>query len=199
MPPVPPPPLSPHAAAACAHSQAPLVPWTGSSLAALSHPDGVTTVSVNWAGTLLATGCVDGSVYVWSLTSFSTLAVLEHASPDDLGPWAAVRARAAPHRFARKIGAPTLTPDPSLTAPARLQVSSVRLAADLLISGNRGGQLKLWSLTDEGKHVATLMPFQSEDGDTPPAIQGLAASALDGVIAVAGNDQLVIYRPLQKK
>jgi len=139
----------------------------GSSLAALSHPDGVTTVSVNWAGTLLATGCVDGSVYVWSLTSFSTLAVLEHASPDDLGPWAAV--------------------------------SSVRLAADLLISGNRGGQLKLWSLTDEGKHVATLMPFQSEDGDTPPAIQGLAASALDGVIAVAGNDQLVIYRPLQKK
>jgi len=81
----------------------------------------------------------------------------------------------------------------------RQLASSVRLAADLLISGNRGGQLKLWSLTDEGKHVATLMPFQSEDGDTPPAIQGLAASALDGVIAVAGNDQLVIYRPLQKK
>ena len=50
------------------------------SLAALSHAGAVTSVATNWAGTLLVAGCADGCVYVWSLTSFTTVATLEHAA-----------------------------------------------------------------------------------------------------------------------
>mmetsp|Transcript_15896 Transcript_15896/g.40967 ORF Transcript_15896/g.40967 Transcript_15896/m.40967 type:complete len:245 (-) Transcript_15896:122-856(-) len=133
----------------------------GRSLATLPHPEGVTSVSANWVGTLLVSGCMDGKVYIWSMTSFSNIAVLEHSEPSPVTP-----------------------------------VSSVRLVADLVLSGCRAGHVKLWSLTKEGEHVATLHPFGKEA--QTPTVQGLAASVNDGVIAVAGDDRLVIFRAPKK-
>ena len=131
------------------------------SLAALPHEDGVTSVALNWAGSMLATGCIDGHVYVWSTVNFAKLARIDHSA-------------------------------------TRAAICSVRLAADLLVSGCRDGYVKLWSLTECGELITTLRPFADEGTEMALAIQGVAISTIDGIIAVAGDDRLVLYRPASK-
>ncbi len=61
------------------------------SVAALMHPADVCSVSIVFASTLAATGCADGKIWLWSLSSFVCMRTLEHSGAHSLAPVSCVR------------------------------------------------------------------------------------------------------------
>ena len=49
------------------------------SIAVLAHPATCCSVSVNFASTLVAAGCTDGQVHLWSLSTFTCMQRLSHS------------------------------------------------------------------------------------------------------------------------
>lgn len=142
------------------------------SVAVLRHPAAVFSVSVNFASTLAATGCADGNVWLWSLTTW------ELYQQD---------AEITPVRILDHTGMDSVSP-----------VSCVRLINDMLVSGGQDGHVKVWSVASAtGECITTIHKAlgDSLDGsDTVECVQAVAASAF-GYVAVAGGNKLVIWRP----
>ena len=95
-------------------------------LAKLGHPEAVFSVSID--GDLVATGCGDSKVRLWSLASFQCLRTFEH-------------------RGGANVGVNSFLNNP---------VHSVRLSGGVLLSGGLEQTIKLWSLAPGGSCVATL-------------------------------------------
>ena len=141
------------------------------SLAKLVHPTWVSSVSVE--GDLVASGCGDGRVRLWSLTTFACMLVFEHLTVSDVG----VRLAA--------------------TAQVRKEII-VQLFGGVVISGGSSSQqgksdVKIWApMTPRSpmmEHVATI----THDG----SVRGLAASSAGFIVssAAGGVKKLFVWRP----
>ena len=98
-----------------------------SSLATLPHPNWVFSISME--GNLVATGCGDRNVRLWSLSNFACL-----------------------RTFAHGVGSASA---PGAVAVSNL-IFSVRLADNLLVSGSECGRLCVWSIAGDGECCTTL-------------------------------------------
>ena len=61
------------------------------SNAVLRHPAGVNSVSINFASSLAATGCGDGNVWLWSLSTYTSVRIFDHTGSDSITPVSCVR------------------------------------------------------------------------------------------------------------
>eukprot|EP00322_Chrysochromulina_rotalis_P000858 CAMPEP_0115877626 /NCGR_PEP_ID=MMETSP0287-20121206/26326_1 /TAXON_ID=412157 /ORGANISM="Chrysochromulina rotalis, Strain UIO044" /LENGTH=553 /DNA_ID=CAMNT_0003333159 /DNA_START=108 /DNA_END=1765 /DNA_ORIENTATION=- len=136
---------------------------TGStcSIGKLEHPNWVFSVSVE--GDLVATGCRDGLVRLWSLSSFVCVRAIDHRAPVPDGSTA---------------GAESELP---------CAVYSVLLRGGVLVSGGEDHFLRIWSLMSEPNAGVECVAICSHQA----VVRGLGVSASGSFLASLGGKKLV--------
>ena len=147
------------------------------SFSVLEHPEPVESVCVD--GALVATGCGDGKVRIWSLVSFTMLRTLEHEKP-------------APVEGADGVAPPAASGKPRTAS----SVFCVRLLGGVCISrGLSDNQVKVWSLAcaeeQQGECVAVLRHSLAN-------VRCIGVSASGFIVSVGSNRssrRLVVWQP----
>ena len=71
------------------------------------------------------------------------------------------------------------------------------IVSDMVLSGGRDGQLKLWALASNNCECIATLALSSDAQGQPQPVQGVAGSARTGFVAAAGDDKIVVWRPVK--
>lgn len=146
-----------------------------SSLATLAHPDWVCSVSA--VGDVVATGCGDGRVRIWSRSSAQLVRTLDHNAGRYFSEGLNTRVR---------VG-------------TRSPVFSVRIVPGGVLSGGQDQHIRIWSMN--GECVASLL-----HGANVRGLSGASTAAGSGFVASVGGNRgdgnikkLIVWRPPASK